>query len=151
MIYRTYGCNHCNIEFTTTDDDPACPKCQGQELHWVPVAGHGGIISGSTRAQDGYFKTQAARHGLTNLHSARTGEAMAPREVSAPRQTQPIQVAPGISVPMALNSQNQPVMSIQNFTPTKGMMPSFGEGLPVRNTAPLSSMTEIAGRYDGRK
>lgn len=153
MIYRTYGCNKCKVEFTTGDEDPACPKCESMELHWIPVAGHGGILSGSTRATDSYFKGQADRFGMTDFQSAKAGEAMAPRMRSQPKQTAPVEVAPGISVPISLNSQNQPQMSIQNFTPTKGMVPTFGSAMPVNNAAmpSMKSLTETVGSYDGRK
>lgn len=156
MIYRTYGCDKCDVEFTAAieeDEEPSCLKCKGP-VHWVPAAGHGGIMSGATRAQDGYFKAQSARYGLTNLNSARTGEAMAPRDVTPPKQTGPVEIAPGISIPIQLNSANQPVTSVQNFIPTKGMEPTFGSAMPIGSgkTMPsLASITEVAGRYDGRK
>lgn len=152
MIYRTYGCNHCDIEFTSGDEDPECPKCKGMELHWVPVAGHGGILSGATKASDDYFKTQAKRFGFTNFHNARQGEAMAPRDPTPPRHTAPVQVAPGISVPIPMNSSNQPLTSIQNWKPAQGMQPAFGNGLPVSdgNRPSMRELTNVTARYDGK-
>lgn len=148
-IYRTYGCNECDIEFTTADEEPACLKCQG-EVAWIPQAGHGGIISGSTRSTDAYFRHQAQRYGMSDLHSARAGEAMAPRPKS-PSRVEPFEIMPGIKASIPLDGSGQPISGVMNFKPTAGMQPSFGNGLPVSGTPSLQSITEVVGRYDGRK
>jgi hypothetical protein len=78
FILRTWGCCNpdCHKVFESGEAAPHCPKCRCARTQWVPSGGH--IKHGATTHADQTLRSVANRFGLTNLKSARQGEAAHP-------------------------------------------------------------------------
>lgn len=78
FILRTWGCCNpdCNRVFESGENAPHCPKCRCAKTKWVPAGGH--MKSAATTHADQTLRSVASRFGLTNLKSAREGEAAHP-------------------------------------------------------------------------
>ena len=78
FVLRSWIClnDDCAADFDSGDAAPECPKCRNVKVQWRPAGGH--IMSAATKHNDRTVKSLAASFGLSNLNSARQGEAAHP-------------------------------------------------------------------------
>lgn len=103
-VLRTWKClnRRCGSEFESGEAYPPCSSCGGVKVQWVPGGGH--VMHGATRHADRTVRQVAAQFGLTNLRSAREGEAAHPG-LPAPKViagSQPLNAGLGIQVPRTM-------------------------------------------------
>lgn len=108
-ILRTWACLNaeCANQFESGESAPYCPLCDCAKVRWVP--GGGNIISPSTKHADRTLRGVAQSFGLTNLNSAREGEAAAP-SLPTPKQipgAPPLVLPGGIQVPRTFTPSSQ--------------------------------------------
>lgn len=77
-ILRTWHClnGECASEFESGAASPTCPVCKCVKVSWVPGGGH--MMSPATLHNDRTVRSLAKSFGLSNLKSARQGEAAHP-------------------------------------------------------------------------
>jgi hypothetical protein len=77
-IVRSWICGNpeCESDFDSGDAAPTCPACGCVKVHWRPNGGH--VMSAATKHNDRTIKSLANSFGLTDLKSARQGEAAHP-------------------------------------------------------------------------
>lgn len=103
-ILRTWRClnRRCGVEFEAGEPYPACPTCRGAKVQYIPGGGH--VLHGATKHADRTLKEVASSYGLTNLRSARQGEAahpgLAPAKVIS--GLPPLNAGHGITVPRTM-------------------------------------------------
>ena len=99
-VVRSWQClnGRCGATFDAWESNPECPLCKCVRVTWIPGGGH---VAGTARAADADLKTLADNYGLSDLMSAKRGEAAKPM-VSQARTSQnretAIQFAPGFAV-----------------------------------------------------
>lgn len=78
MILRDWECLNpdCGKMFESPERAPHCPKCRCAKTRWSPSGGH--MKSAKTVHADSTLRDVANRFGLSNLKSARQGEAAHP-------------------------------------------------------------------------
>lgn len=76
-VTRDWTCRNpeCGHDFESRNAAPDCPKCKSH-AQWRPSGGH--VRSASTTHADRTLRDVAGQFGLTNLKSAREGEAAHP-------------------------------------------------------------------------
>lgn len=104
FILRTWACRNgdCRWQFEDGDSNPFCPKC-GSTVHYVPGGGH--IQHGATKHADQTLRRVASSFKLTNLKSAREGEATHPgiRQPESIPGAPPLNTGYGISIPRTMS------------------------------------------------
>jgi hypothetical protein len=124
-ILRTWLClnRECGNEFEDGEYNPPCPECGCLRVQHIPGGGH--VLHATTRNADATLGRIAARHGLTNLRSAREGEAAHPgrpprKEIAG---VPPMNVGLGLGVKMA----EKPYAEFQTMSrPLSGNIPIHG-------------------------
>ena len=78
FVLRNWQCLNpdCEKQFESGEPAPYCPACKCAKVSWVPSGMH--IIHGATSHADRTLRSVAQSFGLTNLKSAREGEAAHP-------------------------------------------------------------------------
>jgi hypothetical protein len=157
-VLRTFICQNrrCAAEFDDWNANPACPRCGNVRVQWKPGGGHVGKRSGGIDAE---FRTLADNYGLSDLHSARAGEAAKiPHRPSynGPEVVMEKRYGQGFSAPV-LRSADHP-HGIATCTPSttpvnlKGKV-RVGRALP-RSGQVMSTVqanTAIEARHTGQK
>lgn len=97
----TWEClnDECAKVFSTLDRNPSCPSCGNVRV--VPAVPGFAIQSPGTKAADRTLRQVASNYNLTNLRSARAGEAAHPG-LPTPKAipgAPPLNVGAGVSVP----------------------------------------------------
>jgi len=134
-ILRTWAClnGDCAKVFDAWEANPECPACGCLRVSWIPGGGH---VGGSAAGIDCEFRTLADNYGLTDLHSARRGEAakvMTRQPTIDPRSGPPKIFAPGFAcVPHATAAVCVPSMMNVNFKTQAGI----GGALAKSRTVP---------------
>lgn len=125
FVLRTWICQNaeCHEEFEAGEPSPRCPVCGCMRVQWCPSGGH--ILSGATRSADATLRRVAANYGLTNLRSARAGEAAHPGRPAPKfvREAAPVQLGNGLGVKLT----ERPYSEFQNMSvPLRGQVPIGG-------------------------
>src|SRR5438477_4257810 len=78
FILRLWNClsEACAQTFEDGDPAPTCPHCGNVRVAWQPAGGH--IRHAATAHADHVLRSVADSYKLTNLRSARAGEAAHP-------------------------------------------------------------------------
>lgn len=107
-ILRTWACLNpeCGREFDSGDPAPYCPGCECAKVRWIPRGGH--IIGPNTKHADATLRSVADSFGLTNMNSAREGEAAAPSLPTAKvvPGSRPMVLPGGIQVPRTMTASS---------------------------------------------
>lgn len=142
-ILRTWNClnDACHGQFDSGDPAPACPDCGNVRVAWQP--GGGNIMSAATKHADRTLKSVAANFGLTNLKSARQGEAAHPGIQQGkpasdrlfhgiPWSTTPTAgfAQPGTRPTVKINAGVQENGAIRTARPARGKLPTKIERTP---------------------
>lgn len=77
-VLRDWSCLNpaCGAIFESSDAQPRCAVCKAYKVRWRPSGGH--IQSPNTNHADRTLRSVASNFGLTDLKSARAGEAAHP-------------------------------------------------------------------------
>jgi len=121
-VLRTFACQNgdCGCEFDAWEAHPACPSCGCVRVGWVPRK-----ISVATdhaygaAALDAELKNLVDVFGLTNLKSAREGEAAKVMAQASGRNSgPPVQFAPGFAAPIGESATCTPSTQKVDFKVT---------------------------------
>ena len=98
-VLRTWSCLNprCGEVFDAWEANPPCPACGCLRVSWVPAGGHIGKVAGGV---DSEFRSLADTFGLTDLVSAKRGEAakVIAKQPQVDQRAQPAHTfAPGFS------------------------------------------------------
>ena len=149
-VLRTWAClnGRCGEAFDSWVDNPECPRCGCIRVGWVPRGGHVGKSAGGIDCE---FRTLADNFGLTDLHSARRGEAakvISTQPAVDPRSAPAVQFAPGFAcVPHSDRAVCVPSVQNVNFK-TKAQV---GGALAHSRTVPgVHTNTRVEARHSGK-
>ena len=105
-IVRSWAClnKRCGQTFDAWEPFPECPRCHGVRVQWIPGGGH---VAGTAKGADSELRALTDAFGLTNLKSAREGEAakvLATQPAPSNDRHHAMQFAPGFAqVPYAMD------------------------------------------------
>lgn len=145
MVIRTYLCRRCQYEADYTVENPRCQKCGSPRMQWIPGGGHPlKVLPRNDRIMRGLAET----YGLTNMKTARAGEAVMPDPApTRPYDGPPLQLS-GMNVPLQMRG-NQVVASCQSIDTSGMSLEAVGPSEPLPKAPSLASRTVIEARYTG--
>jgi hypothetical protein len=118
-------------------------KCGSRSLQWVPRGGH---PLKNLRRYDAIMRSLAETYGLSNMRSARAGEAVVPPPPDPMPTGQKWSPMPGVELPLRYGCQN---IDAKTVAPLLDAMPA--ESQP--KVPHISERTIISARYtrDGKE
>ena len=153
-VVRSWAClnGRCGEQFTSWDSNPECPKCRCVRVTWIPGGGH---VAGTARAADADLKTLADNYGLSDLMSAKRGDAakvMASQPQSRSTRDNSVQFAPGFaSVPYVMdgagNARGVCVPSAQNVNFKTKLSAGVALGPGKLGMQSIGSATHVEARH----
>jgi hypothetical protein len=151
-VLRTFGCQNprCGAEFDSWEANPACPECGCVRVGWVPkkvavAFDH----AGSAASLDKTLRELTDCFGVTNLRSAREGEAAKVMAVApAKNDGPPVQFAPGFAAPVGQTAACVPSAQKVDFKVRAEMDRAQAHG---KYFSDIGSNTRLEARHDGRR
>jgi hypothetical protein len=150
-VLRNWQCLNgaCHQEFTAWEANPGCPGCGCVRVQWIPGGGH---CAGTAKAADAELRTLAETFGLSDLHSARRGEAVKITATSAAATGPQKSFAPGFQTPIVTDANGHAVATcLPSPHATAKVKAGVGRALSQSRSVPgAAANARVEARHVGK-